>query len=120
LISWWDLPWCIGGDFNVTRFPCNRLRASFSPAMEEFSDFILELGLMDIPIWGGSIAWSRNHDSPLWSRIDSFLSLLSGRLIFRTLFSADYPSFFQIIFLFFLIVANCRGAKVTLNLKTCC
>jgi hypothetical protein len=21
LISWWNLLWCIGGDFNVTRFP---------------------------------------------------------------------------------------------------
>jgi hypothetical protein len=21
LLSWWDLPWCIGGNFNVTRFP---------------------------------------------------------------------------------------------------
>lgn len=24
LISWWDLPWYIGGDFNVTRFPSER------------------------------------------------------------------------------------------------
>ena len=19
--NWWDLPWCFGGDFNLTRFP---------------------------------------------------------------------------------------------------
>ncbi|KAG2718228.1 hypothetical protein I3760_03G209400 [Carya illinoinensis] len=22
--SWWSLPWCIGGDFNATRFPSER------------------------------------------------------------------------------------------------
>ena len=21
LISWWDLPWCLGVDFNIVRFP---------------------------------------------------------------------------------------------------
>ena len=25
LISWWDLPWCLGGDFNIIRFPSERL-----------------------------------------------------------------------------------------------
>ena len=23
LRSWWDVPWCVGGDFNVVRFPWN-------------------------------------------------------------------------------------------------
>ncbi len=23
--SWWGSPWCIGGDFNATRFPSERL-----------------------------------------------------------------------------------------------
>ena len=33
LISWWDLPWCLGGDFNIIRFPSERLGAAcFSPA----------------------------------------------------------------------------------------
>jgi hypothetical protein len=50
LISWWDVPWCLGRDFNVTRFPFERSgEARFCLAMMDFSDFISELGLMDLP-----------------------------------------------------------------------
>jgi hypothetical protein len=38
LISWWVMPWCIGGDFNVTRFPSERLWE----ACYCHSDFIYE------------------------------------------------------------------------------
>ena len=41
LFSWWNLLWCIGGDFNITHFPSERLgEAHLCPAMVEFSDFI--------------------------------------------------------------------------------
>ena len=54
LISWWDVPWCLGGDFNIIRFPSERLGATTSTwAMYEFSDFIFLHGLMDIPMEGG-------------------------------------------------------------------
>jgi hypothetical protein len=40
------------GDFNVTRFTSERSgEASFSLAMEEFSNFIFEEGLMDTLGW---------------------------------------------------------------------
>ncbi|KAG2711493.1 hypothetical protein I3760_04G079300 [Carya illinoinensis] len=53
--SWWGLPWCIGGDFNVVRFPSEvsgtrRLR----PAMEDFSEFVFDLNLVDLPLAGAS------------------------------------------------------------------
>ncbi|XP_050277756.1 uncharacterized protein LOC126719218 [Quercus robur] len=71
LISWWDVPWCLGGDFNIIRFPSERLGATTSTrAMYEFSDFISLYGLMDILMEGGLYTWSNNSSA---SRIDRFL-----------------------------------------------
>jgi hypothetical protein len=71
LMSWWELPWCIGGDFNVTRFPNERSGdGRFRSDMMDFSDFISEQGLMDLPLAGGTFTWS-NLSS--WSRLDRFL-----------------------------------------------
>jgi hypothetical protein len=57
----------------TSRFPSERLGASFSLTMEEFLDFIIEQGLMDITPQGGNFTWSNNRDFPSWSRIDRFL-----------------------------------------------
>jgi hypothetical protein len=40
--------------------------------MMEFSDFIFEQGLTDLPLTGGSFTWS-NNENPTWSRLDRFL-----------------------------------------------
>ncbi|KAL4602692.1 hypothetical protein ACB092_10G072500 [Castanea dentata] len=71
LISWWDLSWCLGGDFNIIRFPSERLgAASCTRAMYGFSDFISLHELMDIPMDGGLYTWSNTSST---SRIDRFL-----------------------------------------------
>ena len=45
--------WCIGGGFNVTRFPSGRSEEGcYCPAMMEFSDFIFEHDLIDLPLAG--------------------------------------------------------------------
>jgi hypothetical protein len=51
----WGLPWCVFGDFNVVRFPserkgCTRLMSH----MMDFSDFIEESHLVDLPLEGGN------------------------------------------------------------------
>lgn len=52
--SWWNLTWCIGGDFNVTCFPSERSRGGgCRSAMLEFLNFIPDLGLMDLELAGG-------------------------------------------------------------------
>lgn len=39
--SYWNVLWCLGGDFNVLRFPNERFRDSrLHKAMTDFSDFI--------------------------------------------------------------------------------
>lgn len=65
LISWWNMPRCIGGDFNVTWFPSERSgETRLCPDMVEFSDFIFEQGLMDISLVFGGVL--RLVCVPLW------------------------------------------------------
>lgn len=55
-------PWCIGQDFNVVWFPYKRKNGNYlSRAMRNFSSFIEEYNLVDLPSSGcvvvGSIVW---------------------------------------------------------------
>ena len=44
----WPIAWCLVGNFNVIRYPCERLGCeSFSPAMFAFLDFIERNSLVD-------------------------------------------------------------------------
>lgn len=72
--AWWNLPTSIGGDFNVIRFPSERSSGGrLTRAMEEFSNFIRENLLVDLPMIGGDFTWSSNRDRTVLSRIDRFL-----------------------------------------------
>ena len=46
----WGRPWCVGGDFNVLRFPYERSRKGrLSQAMRRFSQVIDDLDLKVLP-----------------------------------------------------------------------
>ena len=64
----------MGVDFNVVRFPSERLGSnSFTPAMREFSNFISEQSLIDLPLQGGTFTWSNSREVALKARLDRFL-----------------------------------------------
>jgi hypothetical protein len=107
------LHWCIGGDFNITRFPSERSGTTcFCPAMMDFSNCIFD---HDGPSsCGGSYTWSNNQESSLLvqdRQIPCFSSL--GNLVFKLgkLCSDHFP-----ILLDFVTFIGEVGAS---NLRTC-
>ena len=74
----WPMAWCLVGDFNIIRYPCERLGCElFSPAMFAFSDFIDSNSLVDLPLEGASFTWFRDSGLPSMSRIDKALVSLN-------------------------------------------
>ena len=70
----WKVPRCYIGDFNIVRFPSKGLGGSrLTPAMENFSEFIEKLSLIDLPLEGESYTWSSGSEQPSMSRIDRVL-----------------------------------------------
>jgi hypothetical protein len=66
-LSWWNLPWHFGGDFNFTHFSRDRSgKTPFCSPMEEFSKFIFEQGLMDMPPVVGTFTWLNSQDPLLF------------------------------------------------------
>lgn len=71
--NWWDLPWCFGGDFNVTRFPSEGEGEEVYSGYGEFFNFISEQGSVDLPLLGGRFTLSSNQETPSMFRFDLFL-----------------------------------------------
>ena len=64
----------MGGDFNVMRFPSERSgSANFTLAIHQFSAFISEQILIDLPLVGRSFTWSNSREVASRSRFDRFL-----------------------------------------------
>ncbi|KAG6697656.1 hypothetical protein I3842_09G212200 [Carya illinoinensis] len=89
LCSWWDIPWCIGGDFNITRFSSERSGVSnMGSAMADFLALLFYLNLVDLPLAGGDFTWSNER---AWSRLDGFVVSPSWETHFPNLCQKRLP-----------------------------
>ena len=77
--------WCLGGDFNIVRFPYEKLgvagRGRLSKSMKDFNTFINETGLRDLNLTNAEFTWSNGRSS---SRLDRFLFSLGWEDMFHS------------------------------------
>lgn len=67
----WNLPWCLGGDFNLVRYSHERKGdVCQDRKMALFGDFINRWRLIDGPLKGAKFMWSNFQDRPSLSRLD--------------------------------------------------
>lgn len=52
------------GDFNTVRFPSERKNCNnFTRSMAEFTEFIEDMGLVDLKLLGGKFTWKKKGKS---------------------------------------------------------
>lgn len=70
----WDIPGCLGGDWNVISTLQDKNRqGSVTQAMRNFNKFMSDFNLVDLPLCGAKYTWSNYQDPPTCTRIDRFL-----------------------------------------------
>jgi endonuclease/exonuclease/phosphatase family metal-dependent hydrolase len=113
------MPWCIGGNFNVTWFSSERSGEGSMSAMRDFSNFISDQSLMDFPLIGGSFTWSLSIDPPVWSRIDRFLVSPDWEARFPVASQKRLPHLYSDHFPIILDCGDISRRKGLSNLRTC-
>lgn len=110
----WSVPWCVGRDYNMMRWPTERVGSSRElGCMRRFCSFIDEMQLINMLLQGGSFTWSNGLSL---SRIDRFAI---RRNIFRMLFKFGCLVQCLIIGLFYSIVGGSAVAQLFSVLRTC-
>ena len=72
--SKWEGPWCIGGDWNITRFPSEKSGGgTITTVVQSFSDWINSQYLIDLHLGGANFTWSNHKSPPTMPRLDRFL-----------------------------------------------
>ncbi|KAK1299875.1 hypothetical protein QJS10_CPB13g01130 [Acorus calamus] len=70
----WSLPWLVMGDFNVTHFPEDRNRQGPTDVgMANFSSWINDEGLIDIPPCNVAYTWINLRENPSLAHLDRVL-----------------------------------------------
>ncbi|WMV08580.1 hypothetical protein MTR67_001965 [Solanum verrucosum] len=80
---WWEIgavrslftgPWVLEGDFNFVRYASEKRNCSRTSAyMNDFSDVIEDMELIDPPLEGGNYTWARGSNLEAVSRIDRIM-----------------------------------------------
>lgn len=74
IVDSWDGPWCVGGKWNVIRFPSEKLGGCrITPNMQQFSDRINSNSIINLHLSRAAFTWSNLQRSPLMSKLDRFL-----------------------------------------------
>ncbi|KAE8716021.1 RING finger protein [Hibiscus syriacus] len=76
----WNLPVCIGGDFNAYLDAEEKLGKSQNwHTISIFRSFVQQANMMDLPMSGGNFTWCSNREVSTWVRLDRFL--ICGRFL---------------------------------------
>lgn len=88
----WNGAWCIGGDWNVIRFPSERLGGSkITNDMRCFSDWVNSHSLVDLQLSSAYFTWSNHQSHHAMSKLDRFSVSIEWMDVYPVVFQLALP-----------------------------